>query len=315
MARTRSWGGDEAAPASGAAAVPPPAGPGRFSVKHEFEGACVLLTGCTGYIGSLVLESLLRTTSVRRVHVLLRGKRGCGAQERCDRLLQGPIFHLVRDQPELLSKVRPPLLPCKTRQPGNRSRPGGGGGWLCCSLEGKRSPRNQSGRDPKARPARLRRLVCSYPRGPRLPTLTTPVRTRTQKPQALGTPARPQVVAVPGDLGRPRLGLSTSEVDALASEVDIIIHAAADIRLEAPIQETLHANYLGTRRVLELAMQLPRCARYPHARTPPRASRPHSFLLPSARGPGPTRPRVWPCPACPTVRSVPACSKCPPERT
>ncbi|KIZ01368.1 Fatty acyl-CoA reductase 1 [Monoraphidium neglectum] len=129
--------------------------------------------------GSLVLESLLRTTRVRRVYVLLRGKRGCGAQERCDGLLQGPIFHMVRDKPELLSKV----------------------------------------------------------------------------------------VALPGDLGRPRLGLSTSEVDALASEVDIIIHAAADIRLEAPIQETLRANYMGTRRVLELATQLPRLRSMVHVST------------------------------------------------
>ena len=30
-----------------------------FSVKKQFAGAHVMLTGCTGYIGGLVLESML----------------------------------------------------------------------------------------------------------------------------------------------------------------------------------------------------------------------------------------------------------------
>ena len=36
-----------------------------YSISDELDGACVLLTGATGYVGSLVLELLLRSTKVR----------------------------------------------------------------------------------------------------------------------------------------------------------------------------------------------------------------------------------------------------------
>jgi hypothetical protein len=130
-----------------AAAAAGAAGP-RFSIKREFSGAGVLITGATGYVGGLVLESLLRTTDVGRVFVLLRGKKNQAVSERADKLLQGPMFHLVRDKPALLSKV----------------------------------------------------------------------------------------TAVAGDLGQPGLGLSPADLRKLADGVDVLIHSAADIRLEAPIQ-------------------------------------------------------------------------------
>ncbi|GBF91108.1 hypothetical protein Rsub_04777 [Raphidocelis subcapitata] len=76
-----------------------------YSVRDTFEGATVLLTGATGFIGSLVLELLLRTTDVARVYALCRGKRGASARERVQRLLHSGLFHLVRDSPELLAKV------------------------------------------------------------------------------------------------------------------------------------------------------------------------------------------------------------------
>jgi hypothetical protein len=148
--------------------------PSSFSIKSQFSGANVFLTGCTGYIGGLVLESMLRTTDVAKVYVLLRPKKNTPVQERCDQLLQGPTFHMIRDKPELLCKV----------------------------------------------------------------------------------------VAVGGDLSEDGLGLSAADREALAANVDILIHSAADIRLEAPIQETMRANYVGTERVLALALQLRRWAAF-----------------------------------------------------
>ena len=63
----------------------------------------------------------------------------------------------------------------------------------------------------------------------------------------------PLVTPIAGDILQPGLGLSLEDKETLQDEVDTIIHCAADIRLEAPIQDTLRANFEGSRRVLELA--------------------------------------------------------------
>jgi fatty acyl-CoA reductase len=66
-----------------------------YSIKAEFAGSEVLLTGASGYIGSVVLEQLLRTTDVGRVHLLLRPRKGQSIQDRAHKLLQGALFHKV----------------------------------------------------------------------------------------------------------------------------------------------------------------------------------------------------------------------------
>ena len=71
------------------------AGVASYSIKHEFNGATVFITGASGYIGSVLLEQLLRTTDVATVYLLLRPRRGMSSQERADKLLQGSLFHKV----------------------------------------------------------------------------------------------------------------------------------------------------------------------------------------------------------------------------
>ncbi|KAF6261123.1 male sterility protein-domain-containing protein [Scenedesmus sp. NREL 46B-D3] len=142
-----------------------PPGCSSYSIKQEFDGAVVFITGASGYIGSVVLEQLLRTTNVAKVYLLLRPRRGQTIQARADVLLQGALFHKVRDSTKLLRKV-----------------------------------------------------------------------------QVMG-----------GDISLPGLGMSAADRATLLSSVDYIVHCAADIRLEADIQETLTSNFEGTRTVLELA--------------------------------------------------------------
>lgn len=69
-----------AAPASSAGCT--------YSIRAQFSGASVLLTGATGYVGSLVLEALLRLTDVGRVYVLLRPKGGAAPEQRLAQLVQ-----------------------------------------------------------------------------------------------------------------------------------------------------------------------------------------------------------------------------------
>lgn len=74
----------------------PGAAPGLYSITSHFDGRCnVLLTGASGYIGSLVVEKLLRDTNVGHVYLLLRSRRGVAPAERVAKLLSGPLFHLL----------------------------------------------------------------------------------------------------------------------------------------------------------------------------------------------------------------------------
>lgn len=139
-----------------------------YSIKREFAGATVMITGASGYIGSLVMEQLLRTTDVAKIYVLIRGKRGTTAQERLAQLLQKGLFHLVRDNPRLLAKVE----------------------------------------------------------------------------------------LLEGDLNSDDLGLTQRELQLVQANVNILVHSAASIQLEADVQHTLRSNYLGTRRLLALATQM-----------------------------------------------------------
>jgi hypothetical protein len=153
------------APAQADPSSPAAAPPALYSVRGEFDGATVVLTGATGYVGSLVLEQLLRTTDVRRVYALMRGRRGASAADRLRDTLDGPLFVLLRGRPALLQKV----------------------------------------------------------------------------------------VAVESDMDLPGLGLSPEDRAALTREAEVVIHCAADIRLEVDVQTTLRSNYDGTKKVLELA--------------------------------------------------------------
>jgi fatty acyl-CoA reductase len=70
-----------------------------YSISNHFHAGCnVLLTGASGYIGSLVVEKLLRDTKVARIYVLLRSRRGVSPADRVAKLLQGPLFHLLDDK-------------------------------------------------------------------------------------------------------------------------------------------------------------------------------------------------------------------------
>jgi nucleoside-diphosphate-sugar epimerase len=61
------------------------------------------------------------------------------------------------------------------------------------------------------------------------------------------------VIAVRGDLTRPRLGLPMARYRALARQVDVIVHAAAVTDFAAGATATAELNAGGTRRILDLA--------------------------------------------------------------
>lgn len=69
------------------------------------------------------------------------------------------------------------------------------------------------------------------------------------------------------DIRLPGLGLSSEERAALQRQARVIIHCAAEIRFNLPLDEVRETNLEGTRRMLEFAEGCPRLERFAHVST------------------------------------------------
>ncbi|KAK9811066.1 hypothetical protein WJX73_010679 [Symbiochloris irregularis] len=88
----------------------------QFTVGSELNHTTVLLTGATGYVGSLLLELILRIApDVRKIYLLIRDKKGVRAQDRLKELISGPVFQY--QNPDLiLPKLE--VVPADMTEPG-----------------------------------------------------------------------------------------------------------------------------------------------------------------------------------------------------
>jgi nucleoside-diphosphate-sugar epimerase len=73
--------------------------------------------------------------------------------------------------------------------------------------------------------------------------------------------------AVRADLTAPGMGIAAADRRRLAADVDRVIHCAASIAFTLPLAEARAINVAGTRRVLELARELPQLERLVHVST------------------------------------------------
>lgn len=65
-----------------------------------------------------------------------------------------------------------------------------------------------------------------------------------------------KVSAIAGDVSLPGLGISSSDRQKLADEVNIVLHAAATIRFDEHIRTAININVLGTREIIKLAKEM-----------------------------------------------------------
>ncbi|PSN49957.1 putative fatty acyl-CoA reductase [Blattella germanica] len=66
------------------------------SIREFFAGRHVLITGATGFIGSVLLEKLLRSCQqIDTLYLLLRPRRGKNVEERVQDLLKSPLFRNI----------------------------------------------------------------------------------------------------------------------------------------------------------------------------------------------------------------------------
>ncbi|MEC4814023.1 MAG: thioester reductase domain-containing protein [Scytonema sp. PMC 1069.18] len=66
----------------------------------------------------------------------------------------------------------------------------------------------------------------------------------------------PRIIAVPGDLSKPYLGLSTEGFEMLAANLDAVYHSAAMLNYVYPYSALKAANVLGTQEVIRLASDI-----------------------------------------------------------
>ncbi|HEY4220146.1 MAG TPA: SDR family oxidoreductase, partial [Myxococcota bacterium] len=64
---------------------------------------------------------------------------------------------------------------------------------------------------------------------------------------------RNRIIAVPGDLSKPNLGLANDQFEALAASVDVIFHVGAIVNFLFSYPDMREANVVGTKEILRLA--------------------------------------------------------------
>ncbi|XP_057671020.1 putative fatty acyl-CoA reductase CG5065 [Diorhabda carinulata] len=79
------------------------------SISEFYNGKTLFITGCTGFMGKVLLEKLLRSCpGVAKIYLLIRPKKGQLAHERLQQLLHSPLFDTIRkERPSDLQKVLP----------------------------------------------------------------------------------------------------------------------------------------------------------------------------------------------------------------
>lgn len=65
-----------------------------------------------------------------------------------------------------------------------------------------------------------------------------------------------RITVINGDLNLPNAGISDQDIDLLCNEVEIVVHAAADVRFNIPLMELVQSNVRGTRDILEMAKKM-----------------------------------------------------------
>jgi thioester reductase-like protein len=80
-------------------------------------------------------------------------------------------------------------------------------------------------------------------------------------------PHHARLTAIAGDIEQPGCGLDGATADALADEVTTVMHCAASVSFDLPLDESRRINVDGTRHVVELAERFPRLERLSYIST------------------------------------------------
>jgi long-chain acyl-CoA synthetase len=93
------------------------------------------------------------------------------------------------------------------------------------------------------------------------------VRAANDEEAAGRLPAHRRLTAVAGDIEKDRLGLSAETSERLRREVTTVIHCAASVSFEMPLDDSRSVNVAGTRRMAEFARSCPDLERFTYVST------------------------------------------------
>lgn len=64
----------------------------KSQIQNFYAGKHILLTGCTGYLGTLILEKILRTcTEISKLYILVREKTNMTIEDRMKKLFENEV--------------------------------------------------------------------------------------------------------------------------------------------------------------------------------------------------------------------------------
>ncbi|CAH1738322.1 unnamed protein product [Aphis gossypii] len=78
-----------------------------ISIAETFRDGVVFITGSTGFLGTILLEKLLRSCDVKTIAVLVRSKKGLAASQRAVDIYQRAVFDRLRfEKPDFVTKIK-----------------------------------------------------------------------------------------------------------------------------------------------------------------------------------------------------------------
>jgi hypothetical protein len=66
----------------------------RSNILEFYEGARVLVSGGTGFMGQVLIEKLLRTCQIEKLYLIVRPKKGLTEKERVEKMFGGVVSEL-----------------------------------------------------------------------------------------------------------------------------------------------------------------------------------------------------------------------------
>src|SRR5690242_13708748 len=95
------------------------------------------------------------------------------------------------------------------------------------------------------------------------------------------------IATVEGDIAEPNLGLSEEQYRTLTSQIQLIVHCAADIRFNISLEESRRTNVGGTETLLHFADGCSRIEKFAHMSTAYVSGGRNGHILEEAAKPGP----------------------------